>query len=48
MQLSDTFEFDDQPIKETLQDVPLSHPDVLTYLRESLDEGLGEARKALL
>ena len=44
----DTFEFDDQPIKVTLQDVPLSHPEVLTYLRESLDEGLGQARKVLL
>jgi hypothetical protein len=44
----DTFEFDDQPVKETLQDVPLSHPEVLTYLRESLEEGLGQARKALL
>jgi len=44
----DTFEFDDQPVKETLQDVPLSHPEVLTYLRESLEEGLGQARKVLL
>ena len=43
----DTFEFDDQPIKETLQDIPLTNPDVLACLRESLDEGLGETRKAL-
>jgi anti-sigma regulatory factor (Ser/Thr protein kinase) len=43
----DSFEFDDQPVKETLQDVPLSHPDVLTYLRESLEEGLRETRTVL-
>lgn len=43
----DSFEFDDQPIKETLQDLPLSHPDVLTYLRESLEEGISETRKVL-
>ncbi|MEI7847741.1 MAG: ATP-binding protein [Chloroflexota bacterium] len=44
---TDSFEFDDQPIKETLQDLPLSHPDVLTYLRESLEEGISETRKVL-
>ena len=43
----DTFEFDDQPVKETLEGLPLSHPDVLTYLRESLDQGLNETRQAL-
>ncbi len=43
----DSFEFDDQPIKETLQGLPFSHPDVLTYLRESLEEGLRETRKVL-
>ena len=42
-----TFEFDDQPVKETLQEIPLSHPDVLAYLRENLDEGLQTAQKIL-
>jgi len=43
----DTFEFDDQPVKETLQDVPLSHPDVLAYLRETLKAGIFDARDKL-
>jgi len=42
-----TYEFDDQPVKETLQDVPLSHPDVLAFLRVDLEEGLRDARSAL-
>jgi hypothetical protein len=47
LEAEDSFEFDDQPVKETLQDVPLSHPDVLAYLRESLEDGLRETRKVL-
>ncbi|HEY3312553.1 MAG TPA: ATP-binding protein [Anaerolineales bacterium] len=47
LEAEDSFEFDDQPVKETLQDVPLSHPDVLAYLRKSLEEGLRETRKVL-
>ena len=47
LQHEDTFEFDDQPVKAMLQDIPLTHPDVLTYLRECLEEGLDETRKAL-
>lgn len=46
-QTEDSFEFDDQPVKETLQDLPLTHPDVLGYLRESLEDGLRETRQAL-
>jgi hypothetical protein len=42
-----TFEFDDQPVKEALGDVPLTHPDVLAYLRETLGQGLGEAQSLL-
>jgi hypothetical protein len=42
------FEFDDRPIKETLEGLPLSHPQVLQYLRQSLEEGLSETRKALI
>ncbi|HTX91606.1 MAG TPA: ATP-binding protein [Anaerolineales bacterium] len=42
-----TFEFDDQPVKEILADVPLTHPDVLAFLRETLEQGLGEAQSIL-
>ena len=42
-----TFEFDDQPVKETLAGVPLTHPDVLTYLRHNFEDGLREASQPL-
>lgn len=35
-----TFIFDDQPVKDTLQDIPLSEPTVLAYLRETLKTGI--------
>jgi hypothetical protein len=44
----ESFEFDTAPIKEILEGMPFSQPDVLAYLRESLDKGLGQARTALL
>jgi hypothetical protein len=40
-----TFEFDDQPVKDVLQDVPLTHPDVITFIRSSLEEGIAQTRK---
>jgi anti-sigma regulatory factor (Ser/Thr protein kinase) len=43
----ETYEFNDEPVKEILGDVPLTHPDVLAYLRETLEEGLGTAQKSL-
>lgn len=43
----DSFEFDDQPVKDTLQGLPLSHPDVLAYLRSCLEDGLRDTRKVL-
>ena len=43
----ETFEFNDEPVKEILAEVPLTHPDVLAYLRETLEEGLGAAQKCL-
>ena len=43
----ETFEFNDEPVKEVLAEVPLTHPDVLAYLRETLEEGLGAAQKCL-
>jgi hypothetical protein len=35
-----SFTFDDQPVKETLLDIPLSHPTVLAYLRETIETGI--------
>ncbi|MRR32029.1 ATP-binding protein [bacterium] len=42
-----TFEFDDEPVKTILVDVPLTHPDVLTYLSETLGNGLDDTMKIL-
>jgi anti-sigma regulatory factor (Ser/Thr protein kinase) len=41
------FVFDDEPIKEILADTPLTHPDVLAYLRETLETGISETKKIL-
>jgi anti-sigma regulatory factor (Ser/Thr protein kinase) len=41
------FEFDDQAVKEVIGEIPLSHPDVLGYLRESLDDGITTVRSVL-
>ena len=38
------FEFDDKPVKETLSGFPLTDPNVLAYLRSTLQEGIAEAR----
>ncbi len=35
-----TFTFDDQPVKDALQGVPLSEPIVLAYLRRTLETGI--------
>jgi anti-sigma regulatory factor (Ser/Thr protein kinase) len=35
-----TFTFDDQPVKEALDGVPMSEPLVLEYLRETLEDGI--------
>jgi hypothetical protein len=45
--VEDSFEFDDRPIKETLDGLPLTQPEVLKYLRQTLEDGLSETRKAL-
>lgn len=39
-----SFVFDDRPIKETLDGVPLSEPAVMKFLREMLESGIEEAR----
>lgn len=38
------FEFDDAPVKEILDGVSLTDPDVLAYLRQTLQDGLAAAR----
>lgn len=42
------FKFDDEPVKKILVDLPLTHPDVLAYLGETLGKGLEKTRKILL
>ncbi len=37
-----SFELDDRPIKETLDGIPLSEPNVINYLKETLDKGIKE------
>lgn len=39
------FEFDTQPILETLDGVPLTDPAILAYLRNMLEEGVAEVRQ---
>jgi hypothetical protein len=34
------FEFDDIPVKHILGDLPLTHPDVLAYLNETIHDGV--------
>jgi len=43
----ETFEFDDQPIKETLEGLPLTHPEVLGFVRGMIEEGISETKKVL-
>lgn len=39
------FDFDDQPIKETLDGVSLSEPAVMKFIREMIDEGIQDVRQ---
>jgi hypothetical protein len=41
------FTFNDEPIKECLEDVPLCEPDVLAYLRELLEGGVADLQKII-
>lgn len=34
------FEFDDQPVKEAIEGLPLSDPEILGYLRDTLETGI--------
>lgn len=38
------FIFDDQPIKDTLDGLPLSEPSVIKFIREMIDEGIADVR----
>jgi len=40
------FEFDDEPIKEVLDGVPLSDPGVIRYIRDTLRTGIDELRQS--
>lgn len=40
-----TFVFDDEPIKETLDGVPLSEPAVMKFIREALQMGIEDVRQ---
>jgi anti-sigma regulatory factor (Ser/Thr protein kinase) len=41
------FEFDDEPVKQALGEVPLTHPEVLTFLRDQFNHGITTVRKEL-
>jgi hypothetical protein len=45
--LDPEYEFDSQPVIEVLGDLPLSEPGVLAYLRNELEQGVGEIQQAL-
>lgn len=42
---AEEFVFDDAPIKEVLGDLPLSDPEVLSFLRGALNEGIGDVTR---
>jgi hypothetical protein len=41
------FNFNDEPIKECLEDVPLCEPEVLSYLRELFEGGISDLQKTV-
>ena len=43
-----TFEFDSQPIRQELGDIPLTEPSVLAFIRESLQEGVAGLHKVTI
>jgi hypothetical protein len=38
------FEFDDEPVKQEIGDLPLTDPAILAYLRQSLEDGVEEIK----
>ena len=45
--VEETYEFDDQPVKETLEGLPLTHPEVLSFVRGMFEEGIAQTKKVL-
>jgi anti-sigma regulatory factor (Ser/Thr protein kinase) len=41
------FLFDDQPIKDELGDLPLCEPEILAFLRQTLEEGVAGLKQAI-
>ena len=41
-----SFIFDDEPIKRELEGIPLCEPDILSYLRNTIENGIGEIKPA--
>lgn len=41
------FEFDSEPIKQELGDVPLTEPAVLAFIRETLQQGIAECQQSV-
>ena len=42
---NETYQFDDEPIKETLAGVSLSEPAVMKFIREMIQEGIADTRQ---
>jgi hypothetical protein len=42
------FTFDDEPIKKELGEIPLAEPDILSFIRELLEKGVGSVQSATL
>jgi len=42
---AEEFVFDDAPIKEILGDLPLSDPEVITFVRGALNEGISDVTR---
>lgn len=39
-----TYHFDDKPVKEILEGVPLSSPEIIKYMRETISHGINTAQ----
>jgi hypothetical protein len=42
------FTFDDKPIKSELEEIPLTEPSILAFIRESLQEGVASVQQAIV
>ena len=41
------FTFDDKPIKTELEGIPLTEPSILAFIRELLEQGIGDVQQAI-